>query len=85
MFFDDTTLDDYATIPRKGAKRYDGPLKRLEYAPSNATIITFPWNLPFGSRVVFDSEVFRNFYFAGFKHIDTGTYFAFEQSPAIAN
>lgn len=80
MYFEDTTLDDYATIPRKGARRYDGPLKRIQYAPVDRKFVV-PWTLPFGSRVVFDSEVFRNFYFAGFKHIDTGTYFALEQSP----
>lgn len=82
MFFDDSTLDDYATVSRKGARRYDGPLRRIQYAPVDRTFVD-PWTLPFGSRVVFDSEVFRNFYFAGFKHIDTGTYFALEQSPAF--
>lgn len=81
MYFDETTLDDYATIPRKGAKRYDGPLKRLEYARVERPILDYPWNLPVGSLCVFDSEVYRNFYFAGFKHIDTQTYFAFELSP----
>lgn len=79
MYFDETTLDDYATIPRKGARRYDGPLKRLQYAPVDRKFVV-PWTLPFGSRVVFDSEVFRNFYFCGFKHIDTNSYFALEQS-----
>lgn len=81
MYFDDTTLDDYATIPRKGARRFTGVLKRLQYAPVVRHIAPFPWNLPVGSQVVFDSEVFRNFYFCGFKHIDTATYFSFEQSP----
>jgi hypothetical protein len=70
MYFDDTTLDDYATVPRKGARRYDGLLKRIQYAPVARTFVN-PWTLPPGSRVAFDSEVFRNFYFCGFKHIDT--------------
>lgn len=76
--FDEATFDDYATVPRKGARRYDGPLKRLAYAKVDRTFAVSPWNLPVGSDTVYDTECFRNYWLCGFKHIPTGLYFYLE-------
>jgi hypothetical protein len=57
-------------------------LKRIQYAPVVRTFVN-PWTLPFGSRVVFDSEVFRNFYFRRVQAYRHGTYFSLEQSPDL--
>lgn len=75
MFFDDTTLDDYATVPKKGAKRYDGVLKRLQYAPVHRVMAASPWNLSVGSEAVYDTECFRNYWLCAFKHLPTQSYF----------
>ncbi len=77
-FFDDTTLDDYAPLKRKGAKRFDGQLKRLAYAPVERRFCVSPWNYPVGSETVFDVECFRNYFLVGFKNIATGEYFYLE-------
>lgn len=62
------------------AKPEFSSLKRLHYAPLQRKITTNPFLLPVGSDVVFDCEVYRNYFLAGFKHIDSGQYFYAEQT-----
>lgn len=38
--------------------------------------------LPVGSMFVFDTECYSNYWLAAFKHLDSGKYITFEQSPA---
>ena len=37
--------------------------------------------LPVGSMFVFDTECYSNYWLAAFKHLDSGKYITFEQSP----
>ena len=39
-------------------------------------------SLPMGSVFVFDVECYPNFFFVAFKHLDSGKFIVFEQSPA---
>jgi hypothetical protein len=73
MFF-----DDYLEPAKQRTRKYDGLLKRIQYAPVVRTFVN-PWNLPVGSEVVFDTEVFKNYYLAAFKHLPTQSYFYCEQ------
>jgi hypothetical protein len=38
-------------------------------------------NIQVGSVFIFDCEVYRNFFFIAFKHVESGKYVTFEQSP----
>jgi hypothetical protein len=79
MFFDNSTLDDYAPLPTKRkAKRYDGVLKRLSYSPVLRKFSVSPWNYSVGTEVVFDVECYRNYFLCAFKNIGTGEYFYVE-------
>lgn len=80
MFHSDED-DGYASIPTGKAKRFQGTLKRLTYAPVVRDFNPSPFNLPVGSEVVFDTEWFRNYGMIGFKHLATGTYFYIEGTP----
>lgn len=80
MFFDQDDIDGFAKLKTTKAKRYDGPLKILEYKRVDRPFVS-PWTLPVGSAVANDCEVYRNYFLAAFKHIATGQYFYFEGSP----
>lgn len=77
MFFDD---EDARFEPRRIAQKVNaGELKRLYYPPKVRQFIADPFTLPPGSDVILDTECFRNYFLAGFKHVDTGLYFYAEQ------
>jgi hypothetical protein len=57
MFF-----DDYLEPPKQRARKYEGLLKRIEYAPVERTFVN-PWSLPVASEVVFDTECFKNYFY----------------------
>lgn len=79
MFFDD---EDGRFEPRRIAQKVKaGELKRLYYAPKPRKFIANPFELPAGSDVAFDVETYKNFFMAGFKHIETGQYFYAEMRP----
>jgi hypothetical protein len=74
MFF-----DDYLEPRKQRARKYEGLLKRIEYAPVERTFVN-PWSLPVASEVVFDTECFKNYFMCGFKHLPTQSYFYCEKT-----
>ena len=77
MFFDDVKTP---TPFREKRKRFDGALRRLNYAPKKREFSADPFAefLP-GDEVVCDTEVYKNYFLAMFKHLATGKYFFLEQ------
>lgn len=79
MYWDD---EPTGFEPKRIAKKVQsGELKRLYYPPKPRAFVADPFSLPVGSDVVLDTECFRNYFLAAFKHIDTGQYFFAEQLP----
>jgi hypothetical protein len=73
MFF-----DDYLEPNPAKARRFNGALKRITYAPVVRNFAN-PWNLPVASECVLDTEVYPNYFLCGFKHLPTQTYFYCEK------
>lgn len=80
MFFDADDLNQYAKLPTKRA-RFDGPFKRLHYAPVHREFVSGVFNLPVRSEAVCDVECLPNYFLVAFKHLATGQYFYYEYSP----
>jgi hypothetical protein len=74
MFF-----DDYLEPNPAKARRLTGALKRLTYTPIERTFAN-PWQLQVASEVVLDTEVYPNYFLAGFKHLPSGSYFYCEKT-----
>lgn len=86
MFFDDSELGSWRETSKKLTKRRDNvpkQLLRLSYARPVRPVVTLDEFLsyPAGSAVMYDVEVYRNYFLVAFKHIDTGTYWYIEISP----
>lgn len=79
MFFDDGDLDDFAPLPTKRARRFEGTLKRLEYPLVHRSYALNPFAFSVGDEVTLDTECFKNYWLAGFKHINSGQYFYIEK------
>jgi hypothetical protein len=78
MFFDDKPSP--FTLKRK---RYSGPLRRAKYAPKYREFSLDPFNeFAAGDDVTMDTECYRNYWLAMFKHVKTGKYFYLEQRGA---
>lgn len=75
MFFDDKPSPFHMK-----RKRFTGPLRALSYAPKFREYSQDPFNeFAPGDEVVCDTECYRNYWLAMFKHIKTGKYFYLEQ------
>lgn len=85
MFFEDAVTGAMRLPGKAGRKASDNKpkeLKRLRYEPLPRRFLTGPEidALPQGSTVVFDTEVYRNYFLIAFKHLDTGSYFYIERA-----
>lgn len=75
MFFDDEPSP--FTTKRK---RFSGALRRASFKPKYREYSTDPFNeFAPGDEVTFDTECYRNYWLAMFKHVKTGKYFYLEQ------
>ncbi|QJD54408.1 DNA polymerase B family protein [Sphingomonas phage Eidolon] len=78
MFFDDKPSP--FALKRK---RYSGPLRKKKYAPKYREYSLDPFNeFSAGDDVILDTECYRNYWLAMFKHVKTGKYFYLEQRGA---
>lgn len=75
MFFDDEPSPFHLK-----RKRFNGPLRALSYAPKFREYSQDPFNeFSPGDEVVVDTECYRNYWLAMFKHVKSGKYFYLEQ------
>lgn len=78
MFFDDEPSPFHTK-----RKRFDGSLRALSYPPKVRYFSENPFGeFSPGDEVVCDTETYRNYHLAMFKHIKSGKYFYLEQRGA---
>ncbi|QJD54524.1 DNA polymerase B family protein [Sphingomonas phage Kharn] len=78
MFFDDEPSPFHLK-----RKRFNGPLRALSYPPKFREYSQDPFNeFAPGDEVVVDTECYRNYWLAMFKHVKSGKYFYLEQRGA---
>lgn len=78
MFFDDEPSPFHLK-----RKRFDGPLRAMSYPPKPRQYSEDPFGeFAPGDEVVCDTECYRNYWLAMFKHLKSGKYFYLEQRGA---